>query len=177
MPTAPAALQAGAQVPPASGSSRMLIPWQGPSGMLLSMDNSSGVLQGHTQGCCWQVLAGYPGPRAWARAPHGSWSCFSLNGSSFSASPASIRDCPGELRGNGWSSSGAGARGAWKWPQPPSLDLEKGTAGMTSHLLLSPLNSPSCFIHAFPNKHLLPLGVFTFKVPPRPGTTAGTRES
>uniref|UniRef100_A0A8C3MD38 Uncharacterized protein n=1 Tax=Geospiza parvula TaxID=87175 RepID=A0A8C3MD38_GEOPR len=57
---------------------------QGPSGTLLRVETSSGVLQEHTG----MLLAGYPGPRAWARAPHGSWSCFSLNGSSVSASPS-----------------------------------------------------------------------------------------
>lgn len=148
-----AALQAGAQLPPAPGSSRMLIPCQGPSGDAAQVgEQLSGAPGKHTG-----VLAGYPGLRAWARAPHSSWSCFSLNGSSFSASPASIRDCPGELRGNGWSSSGAGAREARQWPQHRPQPWKKGLGDDIPPRPLSS-ESASCFIHIIPNKHSLPLG-------------------
>lgn len=132
------------------GSSRVLEPCQGPSEGAEGGEELSGAPGTHTG-----MLAGYPNLWGWVPAPHGSWSCFSVNGSSFSASPTSFCDCPG----NGWSSSGAGARGAWEWPQHRAQPWEKGTAGMTF-----PSESPlSCFIHTIPNKCPLPLGFSPLK--------------
>lgn len=122
MPRSPAALQAGAQLPPAPRSSWMLVPCQGPSGDAAQGGEQLSGAPGTHRG----MLAGYPGPQVWAGAPDGS---FSVNGSSFSASPVSIHDCPGEPRGNGWSSSGAGARAAWKWSKHRPQPWQKGLQG------------------------------------------------
>lgn len=93
------------------------------------------VLQGHTQGC-WQVIQAH---RCGLELLFFEWI---------------IRDCPGELRGDGWSSSGAGARTAWKWPQDCPQPWNKGLQGQFP---------PSCFIHTVPNKHPLPLGFSPLK--------------